>query len=206
MLKQIPISQENLSTLWIAPGAGQRGDQSPTPIYTAVGRALTIWESAEDVLASIYGRLVPEKYAKYRFGQETSHSKRSQMIKKAADTFFTNEGTDQSIRVGLSLVIDHFSLAAARRNDFAHWVVQCFAPGGEQQCLLMPSESNSRKLEEFLVDGKSSADFGAYKISNWYSANAIDGFSDKFDALKNCAIWILNNLPPPNNPLAPKAP
>ena len=30
MLKQILIGQEKLSTLWIAPGAGQRGDQSPT--------------------------------------------------------------------------------------------------------------------------------------------------------------------------------
>lgn len=196
MLKQIPISRDNLLTLWIAPAAGQRGDPDPTVLYAAVGRALTIWESAEDVLASIYGRLVPRKYAKYRFGQETSHSRRSQKIKRAIDTFFTNEGADQSIRSGLSLVIDHFSEASKRRNDFAHWVVQCFAIGGEQQCLLMPSESNSRKLEEFLVDGKNSADFEAYKISNWYSASTIDDFSDKFDALKNCAICVLNKLPP----------
>ena len=202
MLKQIPISRENLLTLWVAPAAGLYGDPDPTVLYAAVGRALTIWESAEDVLASIYGRLVPEKYAKYRFGYETSHSKRSQMIKRATEAFFTNEGTDQSIRSGVSLVIDHFSEASKRRNDFAHWVVQCFAIDGQQQCLLMPSESNSRKLEEFLIDGKNSADFRAYKISNWYSASAIDDFSDKFDSLKKCAVLVLNNLPPSITSLA----
>ena len=206
MLKQIPISRENLLILWVAPAAGQRGDPDPSVLYAAVGRALTIWESAEDVLASIYGRLVPEKYAKYRFGYETSHRKRSRMIKRATETFFENEGTDQSIRSALSLVIDHFSEASKRRNDFAHWVVQCFTASGEHQCLLMPSESNSRKLEEFLIDGKNSADFGAYKISNWYSASTIDDFSDKFEALKNCAIWVLNNLPAPITSPKPTVP
>lgn len=196
MFKQISITRENLSTLWIAPGPGLRGDPFPTPIYTAVGRALTIWESAEDILASVYGRLVSDKYSKYDFGLKTSHDTRSKMIKKASDAFFGYEGVDQSIRSGLSLAIDHFSHASKRRNDFAHWVVQCTTTEEGQQYLLMPSESNSRKLDEFLFDGKKSKDFGAYKISNWYSAAAIDEFSDKFEALKNCAICILNSLPP----------
>lgn len=71
------------------------------PIYTAVGRALTIWESAEDILASVYGRLVSDKYSKYDFGLKISHDIRSKMIKKASDAFFGNEGVDQSIQSGL---------------------------------------------------------------------------------------------------------
>jgi len=189
----------NLAAYWEPPSKKNYGvgDIDPNPIYAAVGRALTTWEWAEDILANIYSRLLFENHLreKYIFGKITSHKTRADCIKKAADVFFESSLEYQFAKPELDLLVAHFQQASYIRNDIAHWVVQCVSFKNSQQCFLVPSESNSKKLDEFVFDGKNSADFDAYEIKYRYNSTDIEGYSIKFIELKDQAIKVLDMLP-----------
>ena len=194
----IPLTGNNIESLWQTPPEGLRGDPSAITIYTAVGEAITAWESAQDKMADIYGRLslTNQIKKKYTFGSETSHHKRSIALREAADNFFEKNPNYSSAQNALNLLMVHLDNASKIRNDIAHWVVRCFPIPRDSQCFLVPSESNSRKLDSFLINESKSADLGIYKIKYKYNSTVINEFRDKFHVLEFYANIVLGLLPP----------
>ena len=113
---------------WDIPPRPQRGDKTNTPLYTAVGQAISAWEFVEFDLArlfAVFAGLDPRKSgqpAMRAFGTIVSYRARSEALKAAAKAFFiANRGT--RLERPFTTLIKKCDNWSVRRNDIAHAAV-----------------------------------------------------------------------------------
>ncbi len=100
--------------------ATHRGEETPSAIHEAVGRALGTWEHAESALIKLYQLLCETKSlaACRAYGTTESVFARYLALKYAAEEFFANRDEDDLRLVVLLLKI--YNDAAPYRNQIAH--------------------------------------------------------------------------------------
>jgi hypothetical protein len=103
------------------------GDASPTPIFCAVGAALSAWEGVEEALATLLLTLSQCREAaaanavRRIFGAIESSSGRLAAIGAAAEMYFGQFWERDEIKWRFEALIEHaVKPASYRRNDIAH--------------------------------------------------------------------------------------
>lgn len=102
-----------------------KGDDDPTLLWTAVGRALTAWEKLDGVQADIFGVLVGSRggAAVAAYGTIQSTASRTEMVGVAAEVVLKLE---PDFFAELKALLNLCGKLGARRNDIAHGVVSNF--------------------------------------------------------------------------------
>lgn len=114
---------------WEPPKPSPRGDSKPTPIYTAVGMALSSWERVEHDLADMFAiftgsvrGLVNDDPAIRAYGTIISYKQRIQVLEAAAKAYFARNkrsGLERSFKI----LLKKCNGWSDRRNDIAHGIV-----------------------------------------------------------------------------------
>jgi hypothetical protein len=192
----IPLPKTHKPQAWDRPKPSGVGDSTPEPIWGAIGFALTKWERAEDILASIFRHAVDSDSAaaSRAFGAIQSHRGRSDALATAAEVYFAVHNVDKELQKDLALLLEHFGLASARRNEIAHAVLINIKTSTVEHNFLVPPEYNSRKFRAFEHDGESSAKFGAFEAHYRYTSVDVFGIASKFDLLIDAATEFLRLL------------
>jgi hypothetical protein len=105
-----------------------KGDAEATPIWTAVGKALTVWERLDGVLADIFGVMVGSRggAATAALGIIGTSSTRAEMLNVAGAIVLQKDATLLS---ALKSITRRAGYLSSRRNDIAHGVVGHFVEG-----------------------------------------------------------------------------
>jgi hypothetical protein len=102
------------------------GDKDANDIMLAVGNALSTWEHTERSFAHIFAKLVSPPAsgfaAQRAYGTIVATAVRRQMIEAAAEVFFRNFPNPDAASE-LATLLEFYSTATGRRNDFAHGIV-----------------------------------------------------------------------------------
>jgi hypothetical protein len=164
--------------IWDIPPIPRRGDDSRDVVYEAVGRALSYWENFELELACLYATFIglrpPEAtrhpdYAKARIFRE-----RADVIDRGGKGFFIKR-SNQELEKRFDDLICEARLAAARRNDIAHGVVNPIwstASPGIETFMLLPSTYRHKDF-----DIKARARYA-------FSSKEINGFASRFQEIQ----------------------
>lgn len=152
------------------------GDGNADGVFLNVGYALSQWEHAEDVLASIYSFLCGPKstHAAFRsYGTLTATMPRRNIIQAASEVFFLTFPSN-TLPKRLSNLLTIYTDAGARRNEIAHGVVMGGpspgATGG--QWFLVPALHSTKKTSLQLQ--------AEYR----FNSSIIDGFAKAFNGLQ----------------------
>ena len=112
-----------------------QGDPTPTPIFTAVGVALTIWETLDGELGDLFDALTPtqKRIAHNWYANTESSSARFNMIRQQSRLHLHK---NKDILADIEALINDCQNLAARRNELAHGRIYGM---GEQGFILGPS-------------------------------------------------------------------
>ncbi|MBV6487247.1 MAG: hypothetical protein GHHEDOFH_01190 [Pseudorhodoplanes sp.] len=176
------VTKKDFKSVPLAP----KGDSIAREVFLNVGYALSQWEHAEEMLASLYSWLCGPKmtHAAFRsYGTLTATGPRRNMLRAAADVFFMtfpSEALSDRLDDLLSVYIE----AGARRNEIAHGVVM----GGPQPGPLAG--------QWFLVPALHSTKKNTLQLEAEYRFNSaiIDELAKKFDAFQADIIAYRNDL------------
>lgn len=138
---------------WDTPPPPERGDQSDSVLFEAVGRALTMWEALEECWAGVFacftghGEFYFLSPAVRAYGAATGFTVRQGMLEAAAVAHFhsfPDQDADQEFRRLVRLTVNF----SARRNEIAHGRVKylnagAFARGAGFH--LVPAGYNTKK-------------------------------------------------------------
>ncbi len=108
------------------------GDVEEAPVFEAIGRALTEWETLEVECAKLFAVFVSANHkrtyhapAVRAYGAITSADTRSKMLQFAADAYFARRPAKRgAFQKQCSDLIWEFQQYTARRNEIAHGLVQ----------------------------------------------------------------------------------
>jgi len=104
------------------------GDSDPASIFTAVGRALTEWNSFESHLSLLFAHFIAldaeSIAAKRAFGAVRTFEARLDMLRAVAEAYFAHFPNDTISRRLYNLVKTEWRNFGARRNEIAHGLVQ----------------------------------------------------------------------------------
>lgn len=155
------------------PAPPSKGDLTPDMIFLAVGRALSEWETTEQIFARLYGIIVapddPFPYpAERAYGSIATARGRKEMIAEAAKALFSRH-PHPTLPKQLDAVLKAYSDAGAWRNEIAHGLVTFTrlthdAKGYSPEYVLVPSMWNSNKRDVL------------HEPAYTYSAAQIDSF------------------------------
>jgi hypothetical protein len=151
---------------WDMPPLPSYGDPDKNSTYTAVGMALSQWESFEGQPGLIYGCLVGDvcdaSPALRAYGVISGFSTRVEMLREASKAFFFKQSS--LLEEELNSLLDDAKNFATRRNEIAHGIVQSYYSGGlaNSGYALGPSKYAARKqeltnhhaIEEVILSGK----------------------------------------------------
>jgi hypothetical protein len=164
----------------------QIGDKGHDKIFYAVGKALNVWENCERGFAHIFSRLVHPNgsgfAAQRAYGEIIATANRRAMIESAAEIFFRNFPNEDA-EEELATLMEIYSMATGRRNDFAHGIA-----GGDQD--------DAGEIYSFLVPntwGSKSRDMHL-QITYRYSSRQIEHYADAFSALGSRAFRLVEVL------------
>jgi hypothetical protein len=167
---------------WDIPPWPKTGSETAEEVYTAIGRALTSWEWAEQGLANIFAVLtgvldvLPISPAVQAYGAVTSFTFHITMVEKAADFLFASDSNDE-LNHELRALIKECCGWSSRRNDVAHGRVtevdRKLTPFG---FFVFPSFYNTRK-QKLTPSG--------FDPAYCYSAAQVHTFADAFDELNS---------------------
>ncbi|MDD2915859.1 MAG: hypothetical protein PHP70_11140 [Gallionella sp.] len=193
----LPLPKTHKQKAWERPEPKGIGDPKHETLWEAIGAALTTWELAEDVLASIFSHVVESKSsaAKRAFGAIQSHRGRTEALVAAAEVYFAVHQVSDELQEDLRLLLDHFGYASARRNEVAHAVIVNFKVSTVEHNFLVPPEHSSKKSSAFKTkNGESSAKLGVFQTDYRYTSQDIFGFASKFELLLTAAKEYLHVL------------
>jgi hypothetical protein len=113
---------------WDAPAPPSVGDADATLTYAAIGKAMTSWEKAEEVMAFLFSVLVgggdDALPAVRAYGAVKTSLARLDMVAAAAEAFFFQrpepEADNKKIEKEVDTAINAMKNFAARRNEIAH--------------------------------------------------------------------------------------
>jgi hypothetical protein len=105
------------------------GDKDPTPIYTALGRAVSAWEGVNAALSGLYAELDKGQNVQiFAFGDIPNVHKRAKTLRNECERFlngnFTTRRNDAAkLKKLTNLILRDYVGWSARRNDLAHGYV-----------------------------------------------------------------------------------
>ena len=164
------------------PQPDPKGDATARVVFVSVGYALSQWEHAEEVLASLYSFLASparNSHASFRaYGTLMATRPRRLMIEAAADVFFTNF-PDPDLPSRLTALLTIYADAGARRNEIAHGVVM----GSSKQTA--QNSYDEVFTDWFLVPALHNTNKTSNRLEAEYRFNSItiDRFAESFDKL-----------------------
>lgn len=127
------------------------GDEKDEITYTAIGRALSRWESAEIRVASLFALLIamPTPLPAIRaYGSVATFQVRKQMVLGAADSFFNTHPNDELHKKIKDLFSKYFDKAGSRRTEIAHGIVISKNPTKrKRQFFLAPAYYSSKNYD-----------------------------------------------------------
>jgi hypothetical protein len=201
-----------MKNLWDIPNPEPKGDPNETMIYTAVGAALSKWESVEAAAAEIFTVLVGAESAMTSlvvppavraFGIVTSFPTRCEMITTAAKAFFSIHKEVASYERDIGDALSEAREYSNRRNEIAHGVVREVTNSETKEFegyYLFPSFYNPKR---FPVSRFPTYSYVAKNIL--YFAGRFDVMGQKLDAILN---FLVRDLQPKSSvqPNGPKDP
>jgi len=115
-----------MTQAWDVPPTPERGDSTEEAIHTAVGAALSVWETTEEEFAEIFAMLVNAEMgdletapAVRAYGVVTAASVRADMLQVAAEAYFYTKPVPE-LESDFKELLKSYRGWAARRNDIAH--------------------------------------------------------------------------------------
>jgi hypothetical protein len=190
MQVQFPIPP--IDKYWNAPPTNLDGSPNADLVYLSVGRALSEWEFAETMFASLFAELVEGESdaAKRVYGNMTSTATKRAAIEAAAEIYASRHPKGYS-KEHLKLLLAHYVSASGRRNEIAHGSVEKFdIDGKDHGFFLCPAMYNTKKNEaktlEFwqrVAEMNSSNPFMVFGQLYRYTHTEIQQFAEKFKAL-----------------------
>ncbi len=181
---------------WDDPPTKANGDDSPVPLFQAVGYALTCWERLDEALASLFNELVQSRQgeALAAYGIVSSSASRSSMILVAIAYLFPS-GTP--LRNQIESTLSEIGHLAGKRNNIAHGVVSSVHatmthPGGQKKSTghyLIPAHYLTRKAlspdEITLLLQQDPATSSPIMQKYAYTADQIRDFAEHFNAYRH---------------------
>jgi hypothetical protein len=148
---ELPEEYHNPSLTWARPPVRDFGDSTPEVVYTAIGLALSRWESLETRLGQLFALLVDSEStaAARAYDMAASATARRDMLGAAGEIYFEHERRRKQYLGILQKLVRNHSEAAARRNDIAHGIVSriIFSPPNHAiGFLLTPPRYNARRI------------------------------------------------------------
>lgn len=189
-----------MANAWDIPPLSIKGDAEANTIFTAVGRALTSWETLEETLAGIFAYFVAaETVVDYNspairaYGSIAAFSGRKDMLDAAAKAFFHKNQNDADY-AEYTRLIKLACLFSPRRNEIAHGrVVRDFeltvsGASANHGHFLFPSSYMARK--------NPIAEAPVYKYTSRQIANFTDQFEELADKVAHFCWNLRQNAPP----------
>lgn len=113
--------------LWARPPVRLLGDADADPLFLSIGKALTVWESVEQLFALLFAYFLNTNSrggAMRAFGSIISAGGRRDALTQAGLVFMSEwVGITDDDRRRFSELMKHFGNAAGRRNDIGHGIV-----------------------------------------------------------------------------------
>ena len=183
---------------WDVRPVREQGDPTAEPLYTAVGRALSMWGSFETRLGLLFGQFMltesPEMAARV-FGAIRTFEGRLDLLKAAADLYFRLYTMTETETRFKNLSNGPWRVFGARRNELAHGEVQPYgvfrkiaAPPGTDVMLwsgihyLVPSFIDTSKWKT------------AAPPSYCYVADDVEHYAAEFGKLIAPVVDIINEI------------
>jgi hypothetical protein len=134
---------------WGVRQRGEKGDDTPEPIFLKVGEALSVWENLESRLAELFDCLVSGSQKSIEsnrsgfsaFTAVKSSSARTELIQAAAPRALKTSAHLEKV----TDFIERVSSFGARRNEIAHGRVFNLEEHGFQLC---PNNTNPNKFHK----------------------------------------------------------
>jgi hypothetical protein len=137
------------------------GDPDENPLFNAIGRALTAWETVEVECARLFAVFVLARQkrtyhapAVRAYGSIVGTQSRSKMLQLAAESYFASRPAKRiSFEKRCTDLIGEYIQYASRRNEIAHGLVRrIFLQKGRRRptigIYLIPSFYNPRKFKK----------------------------------------------------------
>ncbi|MGF6647116.1 hypothetical protein [Paraburkholderia sp. GAS82] len=175
-------------TYWNRPESSpdDRGDDTIGPIYTAVGFALSQWETAEVMLADLFLTVCEcENSSSYNpvrraFGSFESSGGRRKALEEAAAVYFGHYWGDPLTKPFKKLLLA-FERASFRRNEIAHGRAQDVTVNSTPLgAFLFPASYNTGRNSLFPGSFDESNLFSVLTGEYRYTSATIVGFGNKF--------------------------
>jgi hypothetical protein len=175
----------------------EKGDETNSITFEAVGRATSDWEYLEAYLGLIFavliGSLNTTDAAMRAYGSIIAFSARCGMLKAAKEVFFL-EYPNEQLESEFDQLEKDAGRFSGRRNEIAHGIVQpYFVDGaGDTGAALIPSyhATNKRKL-----GAQVDAEYPQTAILKYaYTSNEIAYFSGQFQELSKRALDLYRGL------------
>lgn len=185
-----------INEFWGQPSAADVGDESHEGLWTAVGMALTCYESLEEEMASLFSYFVESKSNAAVRAYGTSIGARKDMITAASAIFFERHSVAQEDIEAIDLLIKHHGKAATLRNNIAHGVVRSLhdSDGSPKEWFLISPSYNSRKIDA--QSGHSSGTYLKSEVGSSYRyvSKDIRLISGKMTRIAKSAHFLLMRL------------
>jgi hypothetical protein len=146
---------------WEVRDPSPMGDVDEKPVFDAVGRALTAWETVEIECARLFAVLVSTRQKKLyhaaavrAYGSIVGTHSRSNMLQLAAESYFaTRPAKRSSFEKRCANLIGEYKQYSDRRNEIAHGLVRrIFLKKGQRPVAigiyLIPSFFNPKKFKK----------------------------------------------------------
>ena len=181
---------------WDVPPLPEKGDETNSATFEAVGRATSDWEYLEAYLGLIFGifvgSLTTTDAPMRAYGSVVAFAGRCGMIKAAAEVFFLDH-PHAALEADFYTLEKNAGSFAARRNEIAHGIVQPYFVGGtDVGSALIPSyhATNKRKLGAQVDSDTPQTAVLKYA----YTSKEIAYFSDQFQQLSKRALDLYRAL------------
>lgn len=169
------------------PPLAMKGDEDPDSLSLAVGQALSAWEHAEARFSHLFGTIIRPIYNSYAarraYGSIASARGRREILEAVAEVFFRNF-PDTDTQEQMRVLLNHYTHAGARRNEFAHGIIGSDKgeDGKSLGWFIVPAVWNSNKRD---------IDSG---ISYRYPSKEIHKFQILFNDLGGRAIFVADAI------------
>ncbi len=172
-------------TPYFRPSPSFLGDPKMEPIYTEVGRALSLWEHMEMSMVRLYQVFCEsQSFAACRaYGVIESPFTKSQLIRQACETFFRTRDDLPEAKAAAKKLITAYERGSQYRNNVAHGIA-CAPLGPKLESygyFLCPPTYSSKKHDLF---SPSSLESSTY----YYRAKDIVHYSKRFESILNCSV------------------
>ena len=186
---------------WERPVPQKQGDANAELLFSAVGRALTSWETVEKALALIcltFSETSDDKSAnavRQIFGSIESSAGRRSALYKLFEVYFSKYQDDPPIKTPFNQLMDAVSSASKLRDDIAHGIVTNLCDVDESGqavdigCFLVPSSYNTGRNRPWIVTkDRESLVFNLYLRGKYrYTASNVLDITTNFNILRDRA-------------------